>query len=74
MDYIHNNPVDAGRCTFPEGYRYSCVRLYKRNEKDGIFLTQYKEWEGCLLVWPLSLPTRNTNKGKGTIFFQPKNI
>ncbi|MBS1489716.1 MAG: hypothetical protein JSS93_04255 [Bacteroidetes bacterium] len=55
---------DAGRCTFPEGYSYSCVRLYERNEKDWIFLTHHKEREGCLLVWSLSLPACNTNKGK----------
>ena len=42
LDYIHNNPVKAGLCKFPEDYRYSSARFYEKNEKDWIFLTHHQ--------------------------------
>jgi REP element-mobilizing transposase RayT len=43
LDYTHNNPVKAGLCQYPEGYRYSSARFYEKNEKDWVFLTHH-EW------------------------------
>jgi hypothetical protein len=28
MDYIHQNPVEAGLCNHPEDYEYSSARFY----------------------------------------------
>lgn len=42
LDYIHNNPVKAGLCKFPEDYKYSSARFYERNEKDWMFLTHHE--------------------------------
>jgi REP element-mobilizing transposase RayT len=42
LDYIHNNPVKAGLCKFPEAYKYSSARFYLRNEKNWEFLTHHK--------------------------------
>lgn len=28
LDYIHNNPVKAGYCSYPEEYKYSTATLY----------------------------------------------
>jgi putative transposase len=38
LDYIHNNPVRAGLCTYPWEYKYSSARFYLKNEKDWNFL------------------------------------
>jgi putative transposase len=38
LDYIHNNPVRAGLCTYPWEYKYSSARFYLKNEKDWDFL------------------------------------
>jgi len=44
LDYIHNNPVKANLCTFPEDYKYSSAACYKLNdEKSWPFLTHYAE-------------------------------
>ncbi len=42
LDYIHNNPVQAGLCKWPEDYKYSSAKFYQKNEKDWIFLTHYQ--------------------------------
>ena len=28
MEYIHNNPVVAGLCIYPEDYKYSSAKFY----------------------------------------------
>ena len=38
LDYIHNNPVEAGLCNYPEDYKYSSAGFYLRNEKCWDFL------------------------------------
>jgi putative transposase len=42
LDYIHNNPVKAGMCKYPEEYKYSSAGFYLRNEKNWDFLTHYE--------------------------------
>lgn len=42
LEYIHNNPVQAGVCKFPEDYKYSSARFYEKNEKDWVFLTHHE--------------------------------
>lgn len=42
LNYIHNNPVKAGLCKYPEEYKYSSARFYLCNEKDWDFLAHYK--------------------------------
>lgn len=42
LNYIHNNPVKAGLCEYPEDYKYSSARFYICNEKDWDFLVHYK--------------------------------
>ncbi len=42
LEYIHNNPVKAGLCKFPEDYNYSSARFYERNEKDWVFLAHHE--------------------------------
>jgi len=32
LDYIHNNPVRAGLCKFPEEYKYSSAQFYFSGE------------------------------------------
>ena len=39
MEYIHNNPVKAGLCEFPENYKYSSARFYLMNEFDWDFVS-----------------------------------
>jgi putative transposase len=42
LDYIHDNPVKAGLCNFPEEYLYSSARNYlEDNFNDGL-LTHYR--------------------------------
>ncbi len=43
IDYIHYNPVKAGLCNLPEGYRYSSGSLYFTNKTEWGFLTHYKD-------------------------------
>lgn len=42
LDYIHNNPVKAGLCKFPEDYTYSSARFYLYNEFNPL-ITHYME-------------------------------
>ncbi|GIL21739.1 MAG: transposase [Bacteroidota bacterium] len=42
LEYIHNNPVRAGFCQYPEDYKYSSARIYMKNENDWVFLTHYE--------------------------------
>ena len=41
LDYIHNNPVRAGLCRYPEEYHYSSALFYYKNVKNFDFLTHY---------------------------------
>lgn len=41
LDYIHNNPVQAGLCRNPEDYHYSSARFYICNERNWDFLEHY---------------------------------
>jgi len=42
LEYIHNNPVTAGLCKYPEDYKYSSARFYEKNEMDWFFLVHYE--------------------------------
>ncbi len=42
-NYIHNNPVEAGLCKFPEEYYYSSARYYETLVDDFGFLTHWRE-------------------------------
>lgn len=42
LEYIHNNPVKAGMCRYPEEYTYSSARFYEKNEKDWLFLSHHE--------------------------------
>lgn len=42
LDYIHNNPVTAGICQYPEDYKYSSARFYEKNKKDWVFLSHHE--------------------------------
>jgi REP element-mobilizing transposase RayT len=42
LDYIHNNPVKAQLCTFPEDYKYSSANYYIQNEPHEL-ITHYME-------------------------------
>ena len=39
LDYIHNNPVKAGICTYPEDYRFSSAALYYGKPSEWDFIT-----------------------------------
>lgn len=41
LDYIHDNPVKAGMCEFPEDYVFSSARYYISNELNFDFLSHY---------------------------------
>ena len=41
LSYIHDNPVRAGLCRYPEEYKYSSAKFYICNEKDWDFLVHY---------------------------------
>ena len=43
LDYIHNNPVRAGLCNFPEEYKYSSATFY-HNGYDHTGLPEH--WQG----------------------------
>jgi len=38
LDYIHNNPVKAGLCKYPEDYKYSSAKFYYSSHKNWEFL------------------------------------
>lgn len=42
LEYIHYNPVKAGLCEYPEGYKYSSAGFYLKNEKDWDFLVHHE--------------------------------
>ena len=43
FNYIHQNPVAAGLCTFEEGYPYSSALFYRTREDPWNMLTHYRE-------------------------------
>ena len=43
LDYIHNNPVEAGKCSLPEEYKYSSASYYLINKSEWDFLSHYYE-------------------------------
>jgi REP element-mobilizing transposase RayT len=38
LNYIHNNPVKAGLCKYPEEYKYSSAQFYFKQERNWDFL------------------------------------
>ena len=42
LEYIHNNPVRAGLCRYPEDYRYSSARFYEKNVREWEFLVHHE--------------------------------
>jgi putative transposase len=42
LDYIHNNPVDAGMCEYPYDYRYSSACFYFGKQNEWHFLSHYQ--------------------------------
>lgn len=45
LNYIHNNPVKAGLCKYPEEYKYSTAGFYICNERHWDFLSHYRASE-----------------------------
>jgi len=43
LKYIHQNPVRAGLCLFPEEYKYSSASLYYTGIDNWGFLTHYRD-------------------------------
>ena len=43
LKYIHENPVRAGICLYPEDYKYSSALLYKTGKDNWGFLTHYRD-------------------------------
>ena len=43
LDYIHQNPVRAGLCLYPEDYKYSSALFYKTGIDNWGFLTHYRD-------------------------------
>jgi putative transposase len=43
LNYIHNNPVNAGVCELPEAYKYSSASFYINGDNRWNFLTHYEE-------------------------------
>ena len=41
LEYIHNNPVRAGLCAYPEEYHYSSAKFYEKGVDDFGMLTHY---------------------------------
>jgi hypothetical protein len=41
LEYIHQNPVSAGLCRYPEEYKYSSAGFYYKNRKDWDFLVHF---------------------------------
>lgn len=42
LNYLHNNPVVAGLCRFPEEYKYSSASFYEKGTSEWDFLTHYQ--------------------------------
>ena len=42
LEYIHDNPVNAGLCKFPEDYHYSSALFYEKGTDLFNMLTHYK--------------------------------
>ena len=43
LKYLHENPVRAGLCKFPEQYKYSSASFYHTGIDDWEFLTHYRD-------------------------------
>ena len=43
LNYIHENPVRAGLCNYPEEYKYSSALLYKTGIDNWGFLTHFRD-------------------------------
>jgi REP element-mobilizing transposase RayT len=43
LRYLHENPVRAGLCNFPEEYKYSSALLYKTGIDNWGFLSHYRD-------------------------------
>jgi len=43
LEYIHNNPVNAGLCKLPEEYKYSSAGHYLLNKSEWDFIADYDE-------------------------------
>ena len=43
LKYIHENPVKAGICKYPDDYKYSSVLLYKYGKDNWGFLTHLRD-------------------------------
>jgi len=41
LEYIHNNPITAGLCIYPEQYKYSSAKFYEKGEDEFGFLTHW---------------------------------
>jgi len=41
MEYIHNNPVSAGLCDYPEEYKYSSAKFYENGKDEFGFLAHW---------------------------------
>jgi hypothetical protein len=41
MEYIHNNPVKAGLCNYPELYKYSLAKFYETGEDEFGIVTHW---------------------------------
>jgi REP-associated tyrosine transposase len=43
LRYLHENPVRAGLCKFPEEYKYSSALFYQTGIDNWAFLTHYRD-------------------------------
>ncbi len=43
IDYIHNNPVRAGLCKYPEEYKYSSAKYYE------LGIDEFGLFNGCVV-------------------------
>jgi putative transposase len=43
LNYIHENPVRAGLCKYPDDYKYSSVLFYKFGKDNRGFLTHLRD-------------------------------
>jgi len=43
LRYIHENPVRAGLCIYPEDYKYSSALFYKTGIDNWGFLTHFRD-------------------------------
>lgn len=41
IEYIHNNPVVAGLCIYPEDYKYSSAKFYTTDEDEFSIITHW---------------------------------